>query len=976
MRGQAICGVLSPIVLTFFALVASPNVALATPSARALDELDPVVRAKLNAMYEEALPALREKGTAWMPIVREQAQVAAVAAQSARYEIEFLSNVYGAVAPSSPLFGSYYLTGITVDSNGTVYLTNDINTPCAWGTFRGDPLVYRVRSDGNTIALATWDSMVLQPFVFFPQSPIDQLVGQLIINVPPCVGLGNVELRGIAIDSTGDLFLCDPYLNTIFRLGQRIVDPFFGMNDVNVFDSAVVSGGSKLDRLIPPGAGINGCLSQPTQAGNQRIINQSGADAWLSVNDSSPNGIFIGSMKVYVDIRHDKVGDLRVTLLHIAPDASVTGVVLRNREGGTGSNIIETFQDPVLFSNFIGQNTRGEWRLVVNDLVADPVPPDGVPPFYNYIRCFWIEFMGFGLQGPTNLVFRRDANGNTSNLLVANTQVRSVLEYVPDSPTDPDPFPESVSLLTSGIPPNVDINPIPQRDPPGYLSLAQGLGLQRSGRATGDLFYANPDADPFRIDSAGNARIVNATTTGSFAWEIGADGRGGDELFTVSNRFGLGAIDSLHFDAAGQVSRVETIATGFTPPILLAAHPQNDSMYVAESYTGNVFRLKPIAAQQEEDIVVSGGTYTLQQLSTYLQNNPAAKGSLTRITNPTDAYESWLASGNITVTNPLAHLVMSGGQKLLFRDDKRLIVRNGGRVTFRGRSQFEGQFPLVPAEMCALSSYTAYRMPSAARPGLWNDIQFDGSTGQFEIGRSLLYAVVVEYANRGVELLNVPVTGSREPGVNRQSRVTLHFCKLRNNHTGLFVDGSSPLVQSCRIYNNDLLYNPSAVDGTGVGIFVRNTNANPALPLIFNSDIYGNEFAGVQIWVRTGNHQIGGPLALLGQTTDPYWRTNGVTNRGLNNLRNNGTGAQRNLVNLSSSEQTAHRNYWGLNSGDALRLGMTLLNAIDLVIVDDDEDLGGMVDYTGYAQVPFVPEELEALGLTSTVPDGQWSLYE
>jgi subtilisin-like proprotein convertase family protein/subtilisin family serine protease len=81
----------------------------------------------------------------------------------------------------------------------------------------------------------------------------------------------------------------------------------------------------------------------------------------------SPDDEFsVGDVKVSVDITHTYIGDLRLSLT--APSGK--DVVLHNREGGSASDLVKTFDTGSLpeLNNFIGEPVRGDWILHVQDL--------------------------------------------------------------------------------------------------------------------------------------------------------------------------------------------------------------------------------------------------------------------------------------------------------------------------------------------------------------------------------------------------------------------------------------------------------------------------------------------------------------------------------------------------------------------------------------------------------------------------------
>jgi subtilisin-like proprotein convertase family protein/subtilisin family serine protease len=109
----------------------------------------------------------------------------------------------------------------------------------------------------------------------------------------------------------------------------------------------------------------------------EETLRQSSSPA-LNIPDNDPAGVSnklnisqaltLSSVKVSVDITHTYIGDLRVTL--ITP--SGTAVVLHNRNGGSAQNLQLSFDlssTPELGA-LAGQNTKGDWTLLVADVAA------------------------------------------------------------------------------------------------------------------------------------------------------------------------------------------------------------------------------------------------------------------------------------------------------------------------------------------------------------------------------------------------------------------------------------------------------------------------------------------------------------------------------------------------------------------------------------------------------------------------------
>lgn len=94
----------------------------------------------------------------------------------------------------------------------------------------------------------------------------------------------------------------------------------------------------------------------------------------VEIPDDDPNGarsvvsvpadLEVESLGVTVEIEHTYVGDLEVALEHDG-----RRVVLRNREGGSADDLVETFT----VSDFAGASSRGDWVLHVVDHAAQDV---------------------------------------------------------------------------------------------------------------------------------------------------------------------------------------------------------------------------------------------------------------------------------------------------------------------------------------------------------------------------------------------------------------------------------------------------------------------------------------------------------------------------------------------------------------------------------------------------------------------------
>lgn len=81
--------------------------------------------------------------------------------------------------------------------------------------------------------------------------------------------------------------------------------------------------------------------------------NSTGTTSTINVNRTTPANI----VKIHVNITHTYIGDLVITLMTPAGN-----VVLHNREGGSASNIVKTYQ-----VNYNGNNPYGQWKLNVAD---------------------------------------------------------------------------------------------------------------------------------------------------------------------------------------------------------------------------------------------------------------------------------------------------------------------------------------------------------------------------------------------------------------------------------------------------------------------------------------------------------------------------------------------------------------------------------------------------------------------------------
>jgi subtilisin-like proprotein convertase family protein len=79
----------------------------------------------------------------------------------------------------------------------------------------------------------------------------------------------------------------------------------------------------------------------------------------------------VRSLKVWVDITHPYIGDLRVQL--VAPSGRT--VSLHDRSGGSRDNLIKTYDAAALpaLQGFAGESLQGAWRLRVSDLAGRDV---------------------------------------------------------------------------------------------------------------------------------------------------------------------------------------------------------------------------------------------------------------------------------------------------------------------------------------------------------------------------------------------------------------------------------------------------------------------------------------------------------------------------------------------------------------------------------------------------------------------------
>lgn len=940
---------------------------------------------------------------------------------SDKYDITFFKNVYVPTA-TTPRSGPYIdtsgpnpvrfqLTGLTVDSAGNVYAVNDPADACQFlpSSQFNPPLVFKVTPTGSRTVFASWRSLIEEPFILAHTDGISNEYDKIakVINglargnyyysgcpgFLPANGPWNIELRGAAAASNGDLLVVDPFLNTIFRLGPS-VDGLGQSNDVGVYVSNHLELERKLSDEITFFPLPNGCISDPVPVNCEQCIipdnpdnTSSGHMYFTETEDDYP----ILGMTVHVSFRHSRPGDVVLLLTHV--DTGTTEILRQNVP--EASTLVTTTYSAV--TRFNGQSTLGTWELHALDTVPGPADPD------NYLRCFWIEFKTFNaisgltsttLNGPTNLVFEKDNAGNTSRLFVANSMNRTIVRLDPDSPVDGDHFPESVALHSASIPgPTIDPWEVYVANKP--LNFGQGFAFGMTGRATSinNLYYVDPYIGLYRIANSGAATLLSSQHRGACAWEVGPTGTGGDELLITRAHFDdpitmeveqTDLFDALTFNAqTGQISSVGLGGYGFSPPLLLASDPNNGALYAAETGTGNLYKLTPKAVAPDEDIIMTNAVHTLQSLSQLIAG-PAIQGELTlsaAINSLDPRWETWIASGNLEVNGRLAQLRMGPRQRLLFKDGKELRVVNDGRLRFIGKSEFEGASAAVPAEACMLSSLSAVETlltnPSVNRRSLvgrWKGIRFVGPA----VGQSTLFAVYVEFAEYGINAVDVPA-----PAVNRGSYteytsfLDIRFSAFRDCRAGIYALGSAPLIYASRIYNNRVFVSNNTTDPrSGAGIVIENSVRNVARPMIVNSDIYGNDNVGVFIWPR--QRQSSGPSPGLGATATARNVMNFIDNFGFNNFYGNGSIlAQLNLWNGSDRTQTAQANYWGITAAQ-VPVFVDPAVIIDGVISDDDElpTIQGRVDFSSYSLVPHSKTTLNTLGNQTALPASAWELYD
>jgi subtilisin family serine protease len=129
---------------------------------------------------------------------------------------------------------------------------------------------------------------------------------------------------------------------------------WFGHGKVNAFHAVQAAAGT-----ADPGTVV-----EVEQKPNVNIPD-TGAVVTSTVNITQ--GGTIAELRVFVDIAHTFIGDLRVDL--VAPDG--TAVVLHNNIGGSADNLVRTYsplETPAL-RPFLGRAIRGTWKLQVRDTV-------------------------------------------------------------------------------------------------------------------------------------------------------------------------------------------------------------------------------------------------------------------------------------------------------------------------------------------------------------------------------------------------------------------------------------------------------------------------------------------------------------------------------------------------------------------------------------------------------------------------------
>jgi subtilisin-like proprotein convertase family protein len=133
--------------------------------------------------------------------------------------------------------------------------------------------------------------------------------------------------------------------------------------------------------IAPPGATVSFKAKLfPDDDGLQTVKGESTPN--LDIPDNRTDGITdtivfdqsatIAGVQVTLNISHTYRGDLRVTLLTPWGDAIV---LHQRRQGGSADNIQRTIDesDVQALATLHGHNTKGDWKLLVQDLAADDV---------------------------------------------------------------------------------------------------------------------------------------------------------------------------------------------------------------------------------------------------------------------------------------------------------------------------------------------------------------------------------------------------------------------------------------------------------------------------------------------------------------------------------------------------------------------------------------------------------------------------
>jgi subtilisin family serine protease/subtilisin-like proprotein convertase family protein len=133
------------------------------------------------------------------------------------------------------------------------------------------------------------------------------------------------------------------------------VSLWFGHGKVNAFEAVKAAAGS-IDQ---------GTLVEAEQKPN---VNIPDAGAVVSSSIAINQTGRIAELRVFVDITHTWIGDLRVDL--VAPDG--TAVALHNHTGGSADNLVRTYspQETPALRPLLGRDIRGTWKLQVRDTVT------------------------------------------------------------------------------------------------------------------------------------------------------------------------------------------------------------------------------------------------------------------------------------------------------------------------------------------------------------------------------------------------------------------------------------------------------------------------------------------------------------------------------------------------------------------------------------------------------------------------------